>query len=95
MVMVITEPLLKASRVGFQLDPASRMDRIAARAAYSPWFEDAFHQDNEAGVAGGRRRATAYSTDKGRSQRAEQILGLGPDAVLMDFPEGYVPRQGQ
>jgi hypothetical protein len=92
---VVAEPLFKAGSVGFALDPASRLDRTAARAAYSLAVEDAFHQDTEAGAIAGRRRATAYSTDQLKQQRAERILALGPDAVLMDFPEGYVPRQGQ
>lgn len=89
------EPLFKAGRIGFGMDPATQIDRIAARTAYSQAVEDAFHRDSDDEDGGGRRRANAYSSDRLKQRRAEVILGLGPDAVLMEFPEGHVPRQGQ
>ena len=78
------------------MDPATQLDRVAAHTAYSQAVEDAFHRDSDdEDGGGGRRRANAYSSDRLKQRRAEVILGLGPDAVLMEFPEGHVPRQGQ
>ena len=82
--------------MGFALDVASQLDRSAAKLQYFSAEDDAFAADDDASEGGpSRRRANAYSADKLKQRKAQAILDLGPDAVLMDFPEGHVPRQGQ
>ena len=83
-------------RIGFALDVASQLDRTAAETRYDASVIDAFASGpGGADAGGGRRRGGAYSADQLKQQQAQAMLDLGPDAVLMEWPEGHVPRQGQ
>ena len=88
--------VLGGARLGFAIDDVAQLDRAASKVVYSPAVEDAFSLEADGDEDGAsRRRANAYSADQLKQRRARAMLGLGADAILMDFPEGHVPRQGQ
>jgi hypothetical protein len=65
---------------------------------YSEAVQEAFLSEREKAATGpeggGRRRVSLYDSDRSKEARARALLAAGPDAVLMDFPKGYVDRQG-
>jgi hypothetical protein len=89
-------PLFSSGHIGFALDAAPTLEHAVGSGRHEAGVEDAFADDGDGGDSGAsRRRANAYSADRLKQRRAQVMLDLGPDAVLMDFPEGHVPRQGQ
>lgn len=90
--------LQRDGRVLLSLDPAGACSEAAMRERYCKSARDAFLKDADAAAAvaagGSRRRAAAHDPDSAKRARAQDILDRGPDAILMEYPEGHVPRSG-
>lgn len=80
------------------LDPAGRCLHLAMKERYTKSAQDAFLKAGGAAAAaaagGSRRRGAAQDPDSAKRARAQDILARGPDAILMEYPEGHVPRSG-
>lgn len=61
---------------------------------YSISRRDAFVDEELVRDGASRRRMTLNNPENSKKLRAMDILDTGPDAILMEYPEGYVPRQG-
>jgi hypothetical protein len=76
------------------MDANAQQDREAIRSRYAATVRDAFFsQEAPAEERHGRLRGSASNADAVR-QHALRILDKGPDSILMEWPQGTVPRQG-
>eukprot|EP00892_Ulva_mutabilis_P001092 jgi/Ulvmu1/10984/UM007_0163.1 len=99
-VAAMREPddvLQQGGRVLLSLDPAGACAQFAMRERYTQSAQDAFLKASDAATTAGggsRRRGAAQDPDSAKRARAQDILARGPDAILMEYPEGHVPRSG-
>ena len=82
--------MLPAGAAGAPHSTTSMPDAVAEEDAFAAG--DAANPDED-DVGGGRRRASVYSSAGRKHSRAQAILDAGPDAIVMDFEDGQVPRQ--
>lgn len=94
--MCFADVLRRDGRVLLNLDPAGACSQAAMKERYRKSAQDAFMKDSDAAAAAGgsRRRGVAHDPDSAKRARAQDILDRGPDAILMEYPEGHVPRSG-